>query len=113
MKVCFDGVGQELVTFLETGGLKEGQVCIVTANGTVGACSASDRFCGVVSHVDKGLAAVQVRGYVETQYSGDTAPTVGYCALAADGEGGVTASGTVTYLVICVDTAAKTVGFVL
>lgn len=38
MKVCFDGIGGDLVTFCSDGAVK-GQVVKVTAAGTVGACA--------------------------------------------------------------------------
>ena len=52
---------------------------------------------------------------VTAVYSGDTAPTVGWVNLTADGSGGVTvpASGGQSYLAVDVDSAAKTVTFVL
>lgn len=112
MKVCFDGIGQLLATFLDDGTAAEGQVCGVTAGATVGGCQAGDRFCGVVCHAAGGTAAVQLKGYVTVSYTG-TAPAVGYAALTADGAGGVCAGGSVSYLVLDVDTAAGTVGFVL
>ena len=47
-------------------------------------------------------------------YTGTDAPAVGYAALAADGAGGVKVStkGN-TYLVLSVNTTAKTVSFML
>ena len=47
-------------------------------------------------------------------YTGTTAPTVGECALAGDGKGGVAVTENAKkYRVLRVDTAAKTVGLYL
>jgi hypothetical protein len=111
MKVGFEGIGQELATFLAEDGLKSGQVCTVTGSGTVGTCEAGKRFCGVALHAGDGKAAVQLRGFVTAAYTGDSAPDLGFTALTADGNGGVTVGGSETYLVVQVDSATNTVGF--
>lgn len=114
MNVCFDGVGQVCATFLD-GGVSLGQVVKVTGRGTVGKCGAGDSFCGVVLHSRAGACAVQVRGFVTVSYSG-TAPGLGLAALCADDKGGVktaAASGGTSYLVVDVDTTAKTVTILL
>ena len=55
------------------------------------------------------LVTVQYRGFVTLPYSG-TAPSVGYGILAADGAGGVKgAQSGESYLIVNVDTTAKTV----
>ena len=57
---------------------------------------------------------VQVAGFVTLHYTGTTAPTVGECALAGDGKGGVAVTENAKkYRVLRVDTAAKTVGLYL
>ena len=113
MNISFEGVGQVCATFLG-GGLTEGQVVKMTDNGTVGACSADDPFCGVALCCKDDACTVQVGGFVAVKYSG-TAPTVGWGTLAADGKGGVktAASGGVSYLVTDVDTTAKSVTIML
>lgn len=53
-------------------------------------------------------------GFVTLHYTGTTAPTVGECALAGDGKGGVAVTENAKkYRVLRVDTAAKTVGLYL
>ena len=53
-------------------------------------------------------------GVVTAGYSGDTVPTAGWISLTADGSGGVTvAEGEQRYLAVDVDSAARTVTFVL
>lgn len=57
---------------------------------------------------------VQVAGFVTLHYTGTTAPSVGECALAGDGKGGVAVTENAKkYRVLRVDTAAKTVGLYL
>ena len=69
---------------------------------------------GVVVGKRDGLACVQVAGFVTLHYTGTTAPTVGECALAGDGKGGVAVTENAKkYRVLRVDTAAKTVGLYL
>ena len=38
MAISFEAIGERMVTFAAGTGLKEGKVCKMTANGTVGAC---------------------------------------------------------------------------
>lgn len=114
MSVSFEAIGQQYVTFDAAESAAAQKPCKLTANGTVGVCGAGDGFFGVISRVDGGVAGVIMGGYVELPYSGTTAPTLGYCALAADGAGGVkTAEGAREYLVCLVDTAGKRVGLFL
>lgn len=87
MSVSFEGVGQVCATFLG-GKLTEGQVVKLTGSGTVGVCSAGDSFIGATLCCKDDVCTVQVGGFVTVSYSG-TAPTVGWCALTADGNGGV------------------------
>ena len=66
------------------------------------------------ANVNGGYAGVQLSGVVTMPYTGTDAPAVGYAALASDGADGVKAStkGN-TYLVLSVNTTAKTVSFML
>ena len=97
MKLSYEGIGQWAATFA-CDDLAEGELVKVSANGTVAACAAGDDFCGMVLSVGRG---------------GD-ACAVGWSGLSADGEGGVQADADgSTYLVVDVDTTAKTVTFVL
>lgn len=115
MRVSYEGIGQWAATFA-CGGVREGQVVKVSESGTVSACEAGDRFCGVVLAVsrDGEACTVALGGMVTAGYSGGTAPTAGWVDLAADGSGGVTvAEGGRSYLAVDVDSAAGTVTFVL
>ena len=115
MKVSYEGIGQWAATFA-CDGAAEGELVKLTANGTVGACSAGDPFCGQVLSVgrDGSACAVALGGMVTAGYSGSSAPAVGWSGLAADGSGGVKASSAGrSYLVVDVDTSGKTVTFAL
>lgn len=108
MKVAFEEIGRMSATFAATGG-ENGQVCKISANGTVAPCADGDVFCGVLEGVRKGFAGVQLEGFAEVGYTG-TAPSLGYVNLAANGSGGVkTASAGRACLVVSVDTADQTV----
>ena len=112
MNISFEGVGQVCATFLGAG-LTDGQVVKITDNGTVGACSAGDAFCGVALCCKDDACTVQVSGFVTVKYSG-TAPKPGWTGLAADGEGGIKSAGSGTaYLVADVNDEAKTVTIML
>ena len=113
MNISFEGVGQVCATFLGSG-LTDGQVVKMTDNCTVGACGADDSFCGVAMCCKDDACTVQVSGFVSVSYTG-TAPTLGWCGLAADGKGGVkkTANDGVARLVTDVDTTAKIVTIML
>lgn len=113
MAISYQDIGQICATFHATGSMQEGNVCKLSSNDTVSACSADGAFHGVLLHGDGTLHCVQVCGYVTVPYTG-TAPAVGYTALAANGAGGVkTLSGARERLVVHVDSSAKTVGFFL
>ena len=105
MNVSFEENGRLAVTFAQSG-CQGGQVCKVSANGTVAPCAAGDKFCGVVEGVRGGIAAVQVAGFATVAVSGTV--NVGYVNLCADGAGGVKSGTGREYLVVSVDAAAKT-----
>ena len=114
----YEGIGQWAATFA-CEEVRAGQVVKVSGDGTVSGCGAGERFAGVALSVgrDGAACAVALGGMATAAYSGETAPKAGWCALTADGQGGVTAAegaaGGREYLVAEVDTAAKTETFVL
>lgn len=112
MKTAFHGLGQCLATFeTDSAASDRGKVCKMAGGGKIAvAATAGEGFCGVISDVRGGAAAVQLRGYVEVAYTG-TAPSCGWAILAADGAGGVkTAESGHEFLVVNVDSEAGTVG---
>ena len=111
MDICFEGVGQTAATFLAGEDVKPGMAVAVTGNGAVGLGKDGDLPCGVaLGGVRGGAAAVQIGGAAEVAYSGETALAAGWQELVCDGKGGVkvSADGGVSWLVLTVDTAAKT-----
>lgn len=106
MNVCFEEIGHMSATFAASSG-EGGQVCKVSANGTVAPCSDGDVFVGVLEGIRKGFAAVQMHGFVTLPYTG-TAPTLGYNNLVANANGGVkVGENGRSCLVVSVDTAVK------
>ena len=115
MKISYEGIGQWAATFACDGAVP-GQVVKITENDTAGPCDAGDSFGGVTLSVsrDGEACSVALGGLQTVSYSGDSAPALGWSGLCADGAGGVkTDGGTKTYLVVSVNTAAKTVTFAL
>ena len=86
-KFSFEDIGAVVATFACGEDVTGGKVVKVTENGTVGLCSAKDKFCGVAMEPRKGGAAVQVKGFVTVTCTGTLTP--GWAVLAADGKGGV------------------------
>ena len=105
MNVSFEEIGRLAVTFGQEGCVA-GQICKVSANGKVAPCADGDKLCGIVEHVRGNHAAVQVAGFAEVSITG--AVSVGYVNLCADGMGGVKTGEGREYLVVSVDSSAKT-----
>lgn len=113
MKISMNGYGENTATFRTDGIVCTSHTVKMTDNFTVAPCEAGDAFIGQAVNERNEYACVQLGGYVTFTFTG-TAPTVGYCALAADGNGGVTAAdGAREYLVTDVDTAKNMVGLIL
>ena len=137
MTVSFEGMGESIATFYNTSTeanrASAGLPVKMSGNGEVSKCADGDGFIGACLSGDDDFVSVRTGGYVRMTYSG-AAPTVGYCRLAANGDGGVkldagsavtvTVSGTAydttgktysggEYLVLEVDTTAHTVGFII
>lgn len=116
MNISYQGLGQRCATFAGED-MRDGALVKVSANGTVAACAAGDAPVGVVvaASRDGEACTVQLGGFVTVKYSG--APTLGYCAVVADGAGGVknaeTAAEGRTVLVVEKDTAAGTLTMML
>ena len=108
-KVSFEGIGEVVVTFACGAQVQEGQVVMVSGDGTVDTCTAGGRFCGVAISAEDGYAAVQTGGFAEVKVSGEGV-SAGMVKLSADGSGGVKldAGAGVEYLVAAVDSAAGT-----
>jgi len=114
MSISFSGI-RDKATFAAsslTFGTDEGKVCKVTGDQTVGLCSDSDRFHGVIETIERDNAYCVVRktGYVTLDYTGSD-PSAGIVQLSADASGGVKvdAGSGIEYLVVDVDTTGKKV----
>lgn len=114
MDISLNGYGEKAATFKAGSGVAAGLPVKITANGTVGACSDGDVFCGIALNVRGGYCAVQLSGYVNVPYTG-ASPAVGYQALTAGTGGSVKAvtTGGRSLLVTDVDTTSKKCGFIL
>ena len=115
MKGFFDGIGQWAATF-RCQKLTPGQVVKFAAGGQAVSCDADDQFCGSVISVgrDGSACSVALGGIVSASFSGKTAPAIGWCSLAADGNGGVSASESgLPFRVVDVDSTHNLVTFVL
>lgn len=86
-KISFEGIGEVAATFECGDGALDGQVVKITGDGTVGACGAGERFCGVALHTGDGRASVQLSGLATVRISGEV--DAGWVKLSADGAGGV------------------------
>lgn len=114
MSVSFNGFAEEIITLKMTERAEKGAPVTLSASSTASPSQADEQFAGFLAAAPKGgYAGVQVGGFVKAPYSG-AAPAPGYAALAADGSGGVkSASGGPLRLVLEIDEANKTVGFLL
>lgn len=110
MNVSFNGFDEGVITFETDGDIEINSPVMITSNGKVS--EALGTFCGICKCTKNGYAAVQLNGYVVVPYV--NAPMVGYSKLTAI-NGKVTTDNIYgrEYLVINVDTSAKTVGFIL
>ncbi|MBR2177146.1 MAG: hypothetical protein IJ861_09415 [Clostridia bacterium] len=110
MNVCFNGYGENIVTFEAEGNITAGAPVMVSGSGMVKA--ASGVFCGICTGVRNGYAAVQLDGFVRVPYG--TAPSaVGFAKLTASGGKVSTSDSGREYLVVDIDTAGKTIGIIL
>ena len=78
MKVSFEGVGEQVLSFEKASGTEKNVFVKLSANNTVAACAAGDKFAGYCISTDDSFAVVKTHGYIEVGYTG-TAPAVGRC----------------------------------
>ena len=83
MSVAFDGIGRLVVTF-EAGTATAGSFVTMEDNGKVRKALSGQLPVGLALHVQDGHAAVQLRGYVKTKYSGSSAPALGWASVSSD-----------------------------
>lgn len=115
MKVSFEGIGEDIVTFYnnKSSAAAAGMPVKMSGCREAAKCGDGERFFGVAVADDSEFAAVQTKGYAELPYSGSE-PVVGFGKLAADGSGGVKIAETGgEFLIVDVDATNKLVGFML
>ena len=111
MKVSFEGIGEQLISFAAAGDVK-GQFVRMSGNGCVSACASGEGFLGLCIAENGGFADVLSHGYVKCPYTG-TSPAVGYGRLCADAAGKVKVSSSGReYLILEVDSASCTLGVI-
>lgn len=114
MKVSFEGIGQEIMTFtVNEAAPAAGNAVVLSGNGEVQQAGTGSAFIGICKSVCDGFAAIQTRGVVTCAYTGSTAPAVGYGKLAAAKDSVSVNNAGREYLILAVDSTAKTVTFVL
>ena len=77
MSVAFNGIENLVVTF-QAGTVAVGNPAAMSANNTVRNAISGTAPVGIVRNKRNDHAAVQVKGYAETKYSGSTAPSLGW-----------------------------------
>ncbi len=106
MKQSFSGLNEIVVTF--SGAVSVEDIITIGENGMVSKATAEKDIIGVCVSKNADIAGVMIRGAVELNYTG-TAPTVGNTSLATAGNNYIKTSTTnQEYLVLSVDTIAKT-----
>lgn len=112
MAISYESIGQVCVT-CNNSSVSSNMPCKIATNNTITACADGNEIHGVVISTRSNIATVAIRGFVTLSYSG-TAPTLGYCSLAASTNGKVKVlEGARERLVVHVDTYKKTVTFYL
>ena len=116
MNVSFEGVNEQVLSFKSATGdaaAEKGKFAAMSDNFTVAVCAANSVFVGMCINKVDNFADIMTRGYMECKYSG-TAPKLGYVKLAcASADTVASADAGREVLVLKVDTANKTVGFIM
>lgn len=111
MNISFEGIGQNVVTFMCEDDVKGGCAVKVSSDKTAAKCEDGDIFAGIACcDAEGGAAAVVIGGYVTVPYTG-AAPAYGYVTVAADATGGVKTADNGRNVIVCeIDTANSLVG---
>ena len=109
MEFSYEGIGQVVATFAAEEGVEPGMAVAVIENGTVGVPSGGAELAGKVLAVNGDCCAVQVGGFMELAFTGES-PTVGWNTIACDGEGGIwVGQGSQSRLIVHVDEDKQTI----
>jgi len=109
MNVSFQGIDELVVTFQTSGQINQGDFVTLSGNGTVGPCEFGDAPVGRALNVRDGIAAVQLRGAMEAEYTGTLG--LGFRKITAQGGQIKTAGSTDAFrnaIVLSTDATAKT-----
>ena len=74
MKVSFEGIGEQVLSFNKASDVSEGALVKMSTNSTVKACSAGDRFMGVCIAAGDSFAEVKTAGYVDPPSATQSSP---------------------------------------
>lgn len=108
MNNSYEEIGHLSVTF-PTDGCTVGKACTMNSYGLVRDCAEGEAVLGMTESRYGNQAAVQIGGFVEISYSGET-PETGYKKMVADGIGGMkTDADGFRYWVMAVDRTKKTI----
>ena len=108
MEFSYEGIGQVVATFAAGEGVEPGMTVAVIDSGTVGIPSGGAELAGKVLAVNGDCCAVQVGGFMELAYTGET-PTVGGSTVSCDGQGGIwVGQGSRPCLIVHVDEDKQT-----
>ncbi|MBQ4569597.1 MAG: hypothetical protein IJA62_06060 [Ruminococcus sp.] len=111
MNLCFNGFGENVLTFEADSTLETAGVFVkFTSDGKVAPCAQGDKICGYAVSVRAGYAAVQLKGYVCAAKEGDL--DFGWQGVSAGGKGKIAADANGTQVLV-VSADADTVGFIL
>ena len=112
MNVSLNGFNESMLTFACSEEIAAGTPVKITDNNTVAPCKDGDVMVGYAQNCKCGFVGVMMNGYFNKNYSGDI--SLGYQKIAADENGGVKMDENgVTVIVTDIDTANKTVGFIM
>ena len=113
MNHYFSGFNTKEITLNADESVKGGTAVCLADDSTVTVPASGEKFCGICTKVRASLASVVLEGHTTVGYSG-TAPSVGYCNLAADGSGKVKLSdGGREILVVGVDETEGTIDIIM
>lgn len=114
MKISYKGYNNNVIT-MQNENAQIGDLVTVSQNGHATACASGKPFIGICVSRRGNIVGVQTDGYVELQY--DNLPEYGTCCFVAGGSKSVNTAEFTTalksYKVLKIDTANKTVGFLL
>ena len=112
MNISLNGFNESMITFACGEEIPAKTPVKITDNNTVSPCGNSEAPIGFAVNSKCGYTGVMMNGYFNTSYSGTM--SYGYQKIAADANGGVKKDDNgIMVIVTEIDTANKTVGFIM